>query len=108
MNYIYLRSPNEQRVFRVPIDPSVSGNQRTGFTVSVAYDDIRADNRVIPETGQWLHAVRPYSSQPFDPRYTKELAVSAFKQRHYPAGLPITADEYEKLSSEYEKAALGQ
>jgi hypothetical protein len=108
MSFLYLRSPNEQRVFRLPIDPSVSGNQRTGFTVSVAYDDIRADNRVIVETGQWLHAVRPFFSQPFGPRYTRELAVSAFKQRHYPEGLPITADEYEQLYSEYEKIALGR
>jgi len=108
MSYLYLRSPNEDRVFRVPIDPVVSGDQRKGLTVSVAYDDIRADNRLISQTGQWHYAVRPYLSQPFGPRYSKEQAVSAFKQRHYPQGIPITAAEYEKFSSDYEAAALGR
>jgi hypothetical protein len=104
MEYAYIHSQDERRVFKVPLQPQVTGDNKRGFTLSMSFSDIRAENRMLP-TGQWEFAVRPYVSQSFDPRYTKEEAIDWFMNRHRPKGRAISEQEFALYEAEYQQRA---
>ena len=106
MSFIYFHAAAARRVFKVPTTPEISGDERSGFRVSITYSDIQASNRIVPSTGQWNTTVQPYVEQAFSPIHTKQQAIEYFMARHCPKGEAITEAQYEALAAAYEAEAM--
>ena len=110
--YKYRHDIANRTVYRFPSEPTVleqrdkKGN-RTGWSVKMAIDITRADNKL--NGSQWKHATSAYPSQQFDPHYkTKAEVVSYFLMRHAPDGGEITEEQYELVQANYEHFARTQ
>lgn len=111
----YYHDESSRTVYAEPEEPMVfqtlagrgKARKRVGCSVSVVIEVTRADNWIVPTTGQWAHPVELHFHEHYDHRDSDERAVRWFRAKHMPKrGTVIDAPTYERLKAEYEAIAL--
>lgn len=111
--YSFFHDPKARIVYRCRTEPEVTERRYrgkiSGWSVRLDIDVTRADNW-LEAPNQWHFPTRDPREQPFDyPRYSREQAVSFFRQRHSPSQwdtIEIDEPTYKVLAAEYEALAL--
>ncbi len=106
--YTYVHDLSARTVYKF-IAPKIrdeTDNRRrvTGWSFSLDIQVTRADN--LLQAGTWLHPTGNNPTQSFDKsRYSREIALSYFRQLHEPKGVVIDENAYALLYAEYDGMA---
>ncbi len=108
----YFHDEPNQTVYFVPPEPVALprniGRERAGWTVTATVDVASASN-YFERPNYWAKPTSLPLTEHYEPRYSEQEAVRAFKARHlnsFGTGMKvITREEYEVLKAAYESQA---